>query len=164
MNADTRLKLGIALLVLGLVAPAGTLLVVRTDWPPAVRAVVSGALLFGPEVASVAAAAVMGKENFNRIAGRVKGGLKALKPMGNVSRPRYAIGFVLFAGSVLFAWIASYVPPLMPEEYALRVAVNVGLDLMFAASLFVLGGDFWDKLRALFLHEARAVFPSAANA
>jgi hypothetical protein len=26
-------------------------------------------------------------------------------------------------------------------------------------SLFVLGGDFWDKLRALFVHGARAVFP-----
>jgi hypothetical protein len=26
-------------------------------------------------------------------------------------------------------------------------------------SLFVLGGDFWDKLRALFVHSARAVFP-----
>jgi len=27
---------------------------------------------------------------------------------------------------------------------------------MFVASLFVLGGDFWDKIRALFLHSARA--------
>jgi hypothetical protein len=26
---------------------------------------------------------------------------------------------------------------------------------MFVASLFVLGGDFWDKVRALFVHDAR---------
>ena len=26
-------------------------------------------------------------------------------------------------------------------------------------SLFVLGGDFWDKLRALFVRQAKAVFP-----
>jgi len=26
--------------------------------------------------------------------------------------------------------------------------------------LFVLGGDFWDKVRALFLHDARVVSPS----
>jgi hypothetical protein len=38
--------------------------------------------------------------------------------------------------------------------------VNVGLDLITLASLFVLGGDFWDKVRALFLHDARAVFAS----
>jgi hypothetical protein len=31
------------------------------------------------------------------------------------------------------------------------------------ASLFVLGGDFWDKLRALFVHEARVVFPAAVK-
>jgi hypothetical protein len=24
----------------------------------------------------------------------------------------------------------------------------------------VLGGDFWDKVRALFVHDARALFPS----
>ena len=27
-------------------------------------------------------------------------------------------------------------------------------DLVFVASLFVLGGDFWDKVRALFVHDA----------
>jgi hypothetical protein len=26
---------------------------------------------------------------------------------------------------------------------------------MFVASLFVLGGDFWDKVRALFVYDAR---------
>ena len=93
----------------------------------------------------------------------MKAGLKSFKPAGNVSRPRHAIGLVLFVAPVLFAWIASYVPSLMPEEDSLHVAVNLGLDLIFAASLFVLGGDFWDKLRALFVHEATVVFPPAAS-
>jgi len=30
-------------------------------------------------------------------------------------------------------------------------------------SLFVLGGDFWDKLRALFFHGAKAVFPKTSG-
>jgi len=33
-------------------------------------------------------------------------------------------------------------------------------DAIFVASFFVLGGEFWDKLRALFVHGARTVFPS----
>ena len=37
--------------------------------------------------------------------------------------------------------------------------VNVIGDLMFLASFFVLGGEFWDKVRALFLHEAKAQLP-----
>ena len=28
-------------------------------------------------------------------------------------------------------------------------------DTLFFASLFVLGGDFWDKLRVLFVHSAK---------
>jgi len=34
---------------------------------------------------------------------------------------------------------------------------------MLIASLFVLGGNFWDKLRALFDADARVVFPKDAS-
>jgi hypothetical protein len=37
--------------------------------------------------------------------------------------------------------------------------IGVAGDLMFIATLFVLGGDFWDKLRALFVHGAKAQLP-----
>ena len=35
----------------------------------------------------------------------------------------------------------------------------VGGDLILLASLFVLGGDFWDKIRSLFIHDAEVHFP-----
>jgi len=35
--------------------------------------------------------------------------------------------------------------------------------VLLVASLFVLGGDFWDKLRALFVHEARVQFPTVTR-
>ena len=50
MSADTRLKLGVALLIVGLIMPAGTLLVAATDWPLAVKTVVSSILLLGFEI------------------------------------------------------------------------------------------------------------------
>jgi hypothetical protein len=149
MNADTRLKLGVALLILGLVMPAGTLLVAATDWPIAVKSVVSGILLFGFEIMLVPAVALMGKDNFERIWAGAMRLLKTLKPAGN-----------MLVGPTLYAWIASYAPSWLPEDYVLRVWVNLGLDLVTLASLFVLGGDFWDKVRALFLHDARVVSPS----
>jgi len=52
---------------------------------------------------------------------------------------------------------------LMPEEYTLRVAVNLGLDLIFAVSLFVLGGDFWASCERFSSTRPRAVFPPAAS-
>ena len=153
MSADTRLKLGMALLIVGLIMPAGTLLVAATDWPLAVKTVVSGLLLFGFEIMLIPAVALMGKDNFDRIWAGAMRLLKTLKPAGGVSRRRYTIGLFIFVG-------ASYAPSWLPEDYVLRVWVNLGLDAIALASLFVLGGDFWDKVRALFLHDARAVFSS----
>jgi hypothetical protein len=160
MSANTRLKLGVALLILGLVMPAGTLLVAITDWPVAVKTVASSILLFGFEVMLIPAVALMGKDNFDRIWAGAMGVLKTLKPAGNVSKKRYKVGLYMLVGATLYAWIASYAPSWLPEDYVLRVWVNLGLDVVTLASLFVLGGDFWDKVRALFLHDARAAFPS----
>jgi len=67
MSPQTRLKLGVALLILGLIMPAGTLLVAITDWPVAVKTVLSSILLFGFEIMIIPAVALMGKDNFDRI-------------------------------------------------------------------------------------------------
>jgi hypothetical protein len=160
MSADTRLKFGVALLILGLVMPAGTLVVAVTEWPLAVKTVVSSILLLGFEIMLVPAVALMGKDNFERIWAAAMQFFKALKPAGDVGRTRYQWGLWMFVCPTLYAWIASYAPSWLPEDYVLRVWVNLGLDVVTLASLFVLGGDFWDKVRALFLHDARVVFPS----
>ncbi len=160
MSADTRLKLGVALLILGLVMPAGTLVVAATEWPVPVKTVVSGILLFGFEIMLIPAVALMGKDNFDRIWAGSMRVLKTLKPAGDVSKTRYKVGLYMLVGPTLYAWIASYAPSWLPEDYVLRVWVNLGLDVVTLASLFVLGGDFWDKVRALFLHDARVVVPS----
>jgi hypothetical protein len=160
MSASTRLKLGVALLIVGLIMPAGTLLVAAMDWPLTVKTVVSSILLLGFEIMLIPAVALMGKDNFDRIWTGAMRLLKTLKPAGGVSRRRYTIGLCMLVGPTLYAWIASYAPSWLPEDYALRVWVNLGLDAITLASLFVLGGDFWDKVRALFLHDARAVFQS----
>jgi len=160
MSADTRLKLGVALLIVGLIMPAGTVLVAAADWPLALKTIVGSVFLFGFEIMLVPAVALMGKDNFERIRAVAMRFLKKLKPSGNVGKARYQVGLYMLVCPTLYAWIASYAPSWMPEDYVLRVWVNVGLDLITLASLFVLGGDFWDKVRALFLHNARAIFTS----
>ena len=67
MSPETRLKLGVALLILGLIMPAGTLAVAGTNWPLAVKTVLSSILLFGFEIMIIPAVALMGKDNFDRI-------------------------------------------------------------------------------------------------
>jgi hypothetical protein len=182
MNSDTRFKLGVALLVLGLILPFSTFLVAGTEWPGAVKTVVNGILMLAFEILIFPAIALMGKENFDRVVGRLMGVpqgythmprllhaskysglLKMLKPAGSVSRSRYTIGLVLLLLPILLSWIISYVPSWLPEGNAGRVWINLGLDLIVVTSLFVLGGDFWDKLRALFYYDAKAIFPASAG-
>src|ERR1700674_3829386 len=98
MSPVTRLKLGVALLILGLVMPAGTFLVAATHWPIAVKTVVSGILLLGFEIMLVPAVALMGKDNFERIWAGAMRLLKTLKPAGSVGRTRYTVGLYMLVG------------------------------------------------------------------
>ena len=111
------------------------------------------------EIMLLAGAALAGKEGFALIKSRVLGALKTLGPPKGVSRARYRMGLVLFTLPLLFGWASPYLGANIPglDEHPLAFAV-VG-DGMLLLSLVVLGGDFWDKLRALFVHGARAAFP-----
>ncbi len=71
-----------------------------------------------------------------------------------VSRTRYRVGLVLFLLPLLHGWLSPYLPLLLHGYKPTRLEALVG-DLLLIVSLFLLGGDFWDKLRALFVWEAR---------
>jgi hypothetical protein len=98
----------------------------------------------------------MGKPGFNYIKERFFAFLKKHGPADRVSRTRYRIGLVMFGLPILFGWLASYATHLIPDYELHRFAVNLVGDVLFVSSLFVLGGDFWDKVRSLFIHEAKA--------
>ena len=157
--AGWRLKLGIALFGLSIVLPAlGVPLVAMMGLSTTTVATVSGVLLASAEVLGIVAVAVMGKQGYAYIKNSVFRFLRQYGPPAEVSRTRYTIGLVMFAVPILFGWISPYAADLIPgyAENAFTYAI-VG-DLVLLASLFVLGGDFWDKLRALFFHQAKAVF------
>jgi hypothetical protein len=59
--------------------------------------------------------------------------------------------------------LETYASHIAPQLVANRLWVDVLMDAMLVASVFVLGGHFWDKLRALFVADARAVFPRGAK-
>lgn len=71
---------------------------------------------------------------------------------------RYNIGLVMFVLPFLPNYLISFMPHLFTLSLTTRYLIIVVSDLMFLASLFVLGGNFWDKLRALFVYTARARF------
>jgi hypothetical protein len=60
----------------------------------------------------------------------------------------------MFGLPLLFAWLGPYFARYIPGYETHRVIVSLAGDLMFVSSLFVLGGEFWDKVRSLFIFDA----------
>ncbi|MGB2687498.1 MAG: transporter suffix domain-containing protein [Desulfobacterales bacterium] len=159
-----RLRLGIIIFVIGFLSPLLIPLVTDSELPTKWKAVISGFLAVGiPELFSIAAIAIMGKSGFNYIKERFFGFFKKYGPADRVSRTRYRIGLVMFLLPFFFGWLAPYIPIIIPGYDLQGLTVNLIGDVMFISSLFVLGGEFWDKVRALFVYGATAKFPESAS-
>ncbi|MHC9544048.1 MAG: hypothetical protein AB9903_31430 [Vulcanimicrobiota bacterium] len=159
MKQNLRFYGGIAILAIAWLLPLLGIPVSRTNWPIAVKAAIIGLLTFGgPELLSIVAIIVLGRESYELILQKLKKLFKRLKPSGKVSRLRYHIGLAMFLLPIVPSYIMAYAPHLLPDTSPQRLIVSISSDLMFIISLFVLGGDFWDKLRSLFIYDSHAVF------
>ena len=157
--AGWRLKLGAALFGLSIILPViGVPLVTALGLSTTMTASVSGALLVGAEVLGVCAVAVMGKSGYAFIKNRVFGFLKQHGPPQKVSRGRYNIGLVIFCVPLLFGWLSPYISKWVPGLLSNPLPFAIGGDILILASLLILGGDFWDKIRSLFIHDTEVHF------
>ena len=163
-QAGWGLKAGAALFGMSILLPiAGIPLVATLGLSAAMTASVSGALLVGAEVLGVAAVAVMGKSGFAFIKSRVFGFLKQYGPPQKVSRGRYRIGLVIFCVPLLFAWLSPYIARRIPGLLSHPLPLAIGGDILILVSLLLLGGDFWDKIRSLFIHNAEVRFEQTSG-
>ena len=159
-----RLTLGIALLALSLLGPLIAIpLLSMFGLSAALIVSLSGAILIGAEVLLVAAVAVMGKSGYEYIKDWALGLLRRYGPPAEVSPTRYHIGLVFFVVPLVFGWIAPYARGWIPLLEGREVWFALGGDILLLFGLILLGGDFWDKLRALFVHGARATFPNVST-
>ena len=147
--------------VVGFLSPLLIPFVTSSNLSNGWKATLSGLLALGiPELFMIIAAAVAGKEGFSYIKSKIFGFLKKHGPPDTVSKTRYRTGLVLFIIPFLVGWLIPYFSNLTPfyEEY--RIIINIVGDVILITSLIILGGEFWDKLRSLFVYGAKAVFPS----
>lgn len=157
MQAGWRFYVGVCFFALGLVSPVFIPLVNASNLPVQWKTVLAGMLVVGiPQLFSLTAIAFLGKNGFNYIRGRLLAFIKSYGPPREVSRTRYRIGLVLFVFPIFFGWLAPYVPDYIPGYVEHRILINAAGDVIFLASFVVLGGEFWEKIRALFIYEAKA--------
>jgi len=150
-----RFYLGLVIFIVGFISPLSIPLVTSSALSVKWKTIISGALAVGiPEIFGILAIAIMGKAGFNRLKKCFFSIIKKHGPPDRVSPARYRIGLVMFMLPLIFGWLVPYAPHLIPGYETHRFFVNIAGDLMFIISLFVLGGDFWDKVRALFIHDA----------
>jgi hypothetical protein len=163
-EVDWRIKLGAALFGISILLPvAGIPLVATLGLSTTMTASVSGVLLVGAELLGVGAVAVMGKSGYAFIKNRVFGFLKQYGPPQKVSRGRYNVGLVVFCVPFLFGWLSPYISKWVPGLMSYPLAFAICGDILILASLLVLGGDFWDKIRSLFIHDTEVHFSQKSN-
>lgn len=150
----SRLFFGAVVFVLSQALPFCVPSILNSGYSSETEAILSGILIFGlPEIGTMLAVAIMGKQGYEWLKSKLFASLSKLRPKSIVSKTRYNIGLTIFIALLLLAFLDPYISPTLPFIEAYRREFVVGLDVLFVLSLFILGGDFWEKLRSLFVYE-----------
>ncbi|NBA97527.1 transporter suffix domain-containing protein [Pseudomonas sp. R5(2019)] len=150
-----KVGVGIIALMLGswLMVPIAALM----DVPGPRIAALTGVLFISNKVLLILAITIMGKSGFQQVKSRLAGYFSVLAPSVDVEVGpiRHKIGVIMFCvpliSSVLEPYVDTFWPGLRPNLWQIQL---LG-DLMLIGSFFVLGGNFWEKVRALFIRNAR---------
>ena len=150
----TRLIIGGILFVGGFLSPLLIPLVTQSDLPGNWKVFLSTGLVAGlPEVGMVLAAAVLGKQGFALLKEKLFSLLRRYTAPAAVSAKRYRIGLFMFLTPLAVGWLGPYAVHFFPAIAGMPLLPAVILDLVFAASFLVLGAEFWEKVRSLFVHD-----------
>ncbi|WP_426228629.1 transporter suffix domain-containing protein [Pararhizobium sp. DWP3-4] len=154
-----RFKLGIVLVC---IAIAMWLCVPVAAWAgvPSTRiAAITGVIFIVNKVLLLLVIAVMGKAGFQELKRKIFGVFR-LSADTHISRARYNLGLVMFCIPLISASLEPYIDALWPDLRPNMWQLQLLGDVMFLASFFVLGGNFWDKIRSLFIRSSRVVYPT----
>lgn len=154
----SRLIWGGIVFVSGFLAPLLIPWVLALELSTGMKSLISGLLALGiPELFMLIAVGILGKAGFQYLKDKIFGWLKRYGPPDEVGPIRYKIGLLLFCLPLLIGlfwpYFEHYIP--LPEGYS--IWIHIGGDVMLFISLFILGGNFWDKLRSLFVYKSRAM-------
>ena len=150
-----RLIAGGSVFIVGQLAPLLIPLVARTELSTGLKTAISGILLLGiPELGILIGAVILGKAGYVYVKEQILRFLRRHVIPAEVGRARYRVGLVLFILPLLWGWAGPYMIDVFPSTEQHRFWFAVAGDTVLLFSLFVLGGDFWEKLRTLFVHRS----------
>ena len=158
VQVGARFYTGAAIFAMGFLSWGLVPLASAAGWSGTQIASLTGGIFVVNKVAMLVAIAVMGKPGFNRLKRLLVGGLRRVGPPARVSRNRHGVGIVLFTMAIVLSWLKPYAFGL-DAGGLYELVTQVPLTVLLLVSVFVLGGDFWDKLGALCRYRTKVAFP-----
>jgi hypothetical protein len=153
-----RLIWGGIIFVSGFLSPLLIPLVINMDLSTGLTSLISGLLALGiPELFMIIAVGILGKQGFQYLKDKIFSWIKKYGPPDTVSILRYRIGLILFSLILISGLALPYIWNFIPFIKNNLLIIVLTEDILLIASLLILGGDFWDKLRSLFIYNSRAV-------
>lgn len=155
LKRGLRLYAGMAALALSLVLPVFVIIIPYLGLRSELAIIVSAGLFVGgPEILTLTAVALLGKETLQYFTYRTKRALWGVVMERSVSKAQYYFGLALFLVSALPLYIYGYFPGILPEEG--RTYILAAADLTFIISMFIMGGEFWEKLQRIFVWDGKS--------
>lgn len=158
MKKDKKYYLGIALFGYSFIPYIFTFLALPFLPISNVKAVsIATGLLVSSEVSFFLSVALLGKPFIQLLKSKIKGSIfrkkgdAPLKPVGRF-RHRVGVTLLLFASVVPYSFTEIALMLGFVEKYGhtMLVALLIIGDILFIASFFVLGGEFWARINLLF--------------
>ena len=156
MKRGWKFYLGIALLIYGVLVYGAIAILPFTGLSAVTAASIAGGLLISDEIAFLVAMALLGRQFVEAVKGRIKKWFAPRKPPlppRPVSRRRHHCGVLMLIASFLpyFGAESLLILGLIHENH-LKIIITLLLvsDALFVIGLFVLGAEFWERLKKLF--------------
>jgi hypothetical protein len=146
-----RFKCGIGIFIFALMLWCLIPVAASLDVPGSRIAALSATVFIANKFLLIACIAVMGMEGFQQLKAILFGHAKRLAPVRKVGPVRHTIGLVMFILPLLTSTLEPYVDHILPGIRPNLWQLQLLGDIMLVASFFVLGGDFWNKLKELFV-------------
>lgn len=157
-NPGFRFYVGLAVFITSFfMLPTGLVLrevVTSTFW----KSFILGVFWISAPLMKIGSIAILGKSSYAWINYQIRYFYHKVARPHKITLLRYNLGLIMFILPFLPNYMISFMPNLIPISLTTRYIIIIASDIIFLSSLFVLGGDFWDKLRALFIYKARARF------
>lgn len=139
------------MLLVSIALPLGGIVLSLLGWPGLHSALAAFLLVGGlPEILCLLAVAVLGKDHYTTTVSALR---RSRRP-APASRLRYYAGLIGCLLNGVPIWLYAYAPERLPSGSD-KFLILAAADLVFIFSLFLMGGEFWEKFRRLFVWEGK---------